>query len=397
MPWSGSTFSRVHSWVADAAAALGIQASRMDAEDDNFAAGINACLKKDGGNAATGNLPMGGFRHTGVGNASARSHYATVDQVQDGEYIYGGTTGGVANAYTCTLAPAITALVAGMRFTVKVHDGNTGATTINPNSIGVTDIKKGGGTALSSGDMPTNGFADLMFDGTDFELLNPSPNTGISVPVAVNQGGTGSATASDARTALGLAIGTDIQAFDADLSAYAALASAGMVARTGAGTAAVRTITQGSGITVTNGDGAAGNPTIAADFATQAEMETATSTVDVVSPGRVQHHPGVAKAWGFVTMSGGVPTLTTGHNCTITDNGVGLLQVNIGTDFSTRNYAILTTMRADQASSAGAFTAMVKHDSAPAAGSFVLQICAEDGNETDGWSELYFACFGDQA
>ncbi len=72
------------------------------------------------------------------------------------------------------------------------------------------------------------------------------------------------ADAATARSTLGVVIGTDVQAFDADLSAVAALATAGMISRTGAGTAAVRTITAGAGITVTNGDGVAGNPTIAA-------------------------------------------------------------------------------------------------------------------------------------
>lgn len=60
-------------------------------------------------------------------------------------------------------------------------------------------------------------------------------------------------------------IGTDIQAWDADLDAIAALASNGLITRTGAGTAAARTITAGSAsITVSNGNGVSGNPTIGA-------------------------------------------------------------------------------------------------------------------------------------
>ncbi len=72
------------------------------------------------------------------------------------------------------------------------------------------------------------------------------------------------ANASTARTNLGVAIGSNVQAWDTDLDALAALnATAGLVSRTGAGAFAVRTLTPpAAGIGVTNGDGGAGNPTI---------------------------------------------------------------------------------------------------------------------------------------
>jgi hypothetical protein len=53
------------------------------------------------------------------------------------------------------------------------------------------------------------------------------------------------------------------QPLDAELTAIAALATNGLLAKTGAGTAATRTLTAGSAtITVTNGDGVSGNPTV---------------------------------------------------------------------------------------------------------------------------------------
>lgn len=94
--------------------------------------------------------------------------------------------------------------------------------------------------------------------------------------VPVTQGGTGATTAAGARTNLDLEPGVDIVAWDADLDAVAALSSTGIAVRTGANTWNLRSIaTADSGrITVSNGDGVSGNPTL--DLATLSDGGTGT-------------------------------------------------------------------------------------------------------------------------
>lgn len=126
--------------------------------------------------------------------------------------------------------------------------------------------------------------------------------------------------------------------------------------------------------------------------AAQSDQETGTSLTTTVPPGRQQFHPSAAKAWGRVTVSGGVPTLQESYNITsITDDGVGLTTVTIATDFSTAGYAIsLSVIRA----AAGAIGLQV---AAQAAGTFqVRAILSSDGTASDSYDGFYFVCFGDQ-
>ena len=84
----------------------------------------------------------------------------------------------------------------------------------------------------------------------------------LSQALPVSSGGTGGLNASAARTNLGLSIGSDVQAYDTDLAAIAGLSSTGIITRTGTGAVSTRTISAGTGISVSNGSGVGGNPTI---------------------------------------------------------------------------------------------------------------------------------------
>jgi hypothetical protein len=134
-----------------------------------------------------------------------------------------------------------------------------------------------------------------------------------------------------------------------------ALATNGLVARTGAGTAAARTLTAGTGIVVTNGDGVAGDPTVAVDIATQAEAEAGTDNAKLMTPLRVAqavadslNAPGSAptyacRAWVNFNGTGTVAIRGSGNVSSITDNGVGDYTVNFTTAMPDANYSIVGT------------------------------------------------------
>lgn len=193
MPWNGSgTFNRIYSWVADKAAGLDIIASRTDTDTDDITSnGFGNTLTRDGQGQPTANLPMAGFRHTGVSNAVNRSDYSAFGQVQDGLPNW-TVAGGTSDALTATYTPALSVLADGQLCFLRAGFANATTTpTFAPNGLTAEVITKLGGSALGIGDI-AGSLAEIILRynlaNTRWELLNPS---NVSTNTLINSISTG--------------------------------------------------------------------------------------------------------------------------------------------------------------------------------------------------------------
>jgi hypothetical protein len=94
--------------------------------------------------------------------------------IQNSSYVYIADSGAV-NAYAATLAPAVASYVAGLQVFIKIANTNTSTTTtLNVNSLGTKSIKLTNGSNINIGDLLSGMVARLIYDGTNFQLINPA-------------------------------------------------------------------------------------------------------------------------------------------------------------------------------------------------------------------------------
>lgn len=155
-----------------------IDETQINSELNDIATALSNRLAKNGETTPTANLPMGGFKHTGMGDGSALTDSLSLGQAQDGAFLHATSVSG-ADTITAALTPAITAYATGQSYSFVSAGANTGAATINLNSVGAKAITKEGTTALEAGDIPSGAMVTVIYDGTQFQLQNVK-NTVIS-------------------------------------------------------------------------------------------------------------------------------------------------------------------------------------------------------------------------
>lgn len=176
-------FIMPYNWTQDKNNGIKIRADRMDGQDGAIATGFGDCVTRDGQSPATANLPMGTFKHTGVGNGTARDQYATVGQVQDGGTTFVTSTGTI-DAYAVTLSPAPTVRTPGLTFFVRMHVTSiTPTPTMAVNGIFTATVCYGDGSPLDPAALVANGVYEMTDAGTVGIVI--TNKLGAAVPLSI--------------------------------------------------------------------------------------------------------------------------------------------------------------------------------------------------------------------
>lgn len=187
MSYNGSGTFQINTTGQPVVAGTVISSTAFNALTSDLATGLSTAITKDGQTTVTANIPMAGFKITGLGAATVGT-----DAVQYGQ-IQSNTDKLVTVSGTDTLigsvTPALTAYAAGNLFSFVVANTNTGAVTINIDGVGSKAITRTGSTALVAGDMVAGEVVLIEYDGTRFQLLNPNSYTNLVVSGTLNYGG----------------------------------------------------------------------------------------------------------------------------------------------------------------------------------------------------------------
>ena len=187
MSYNGSGTFQINTTGQPVVAGTVISSTAFNALTSDLATGLSTAITKDGQTTVTANIPLAGFKITGLGAATVGTDAVQYGQIQsntDKLVTVSGT-----DTLTGSVTPALTAYAAGNLFSFVVANTNTGAVTINIDGNGAKAITRTGSTALVAGDMVAGQVALIEYDGTRFQLLNGNSYTNLLVSGTLTYGG----------------------------------------------------------------------------------------------------------------------------------------------------------------------------------------------------------------
>ena len=136
----------------------------------DLATALTNTICKDGQSTPTANIKMGGFKITNVAAGTAATDNANVANVQNATGQQLGTVAGT-NTITATANPTLTAYTSGQLFSFIAAGANTGATTLNVDTLGAKNVLYNN-AACSGGEIASGAMVSVRYDGTSFHLVS---------------------------------------------------------------------------------------------------------------------------------------------------------------------------------------------------------------------------------
>jgi hypothetical protein len=194
MSFNGSGTFLINTAGQPVVAGTVISSTAFNALTADLATGLSTVITKDGQTTVTANIPMSTYKFTGLGVGSAAGDSANLSQVQSTVTKLLTSVSGT-DTITAVGAPVVAAYAAGQMFYFVATGDNTGAVTLNIDSLGAKAVTRDGSVALAAGDIKSGEVVVVVYDGTRFQVVSQLNSAGnatfanVSITSALNVGG----------------------------------------------------------------------------------------------------------------------------------------------------------------------------------------------------------------